>query len=516
MHTHLNYSVPVHRPGIVGRLYAFLFEAVLCMGLYFVFVVPQGLTALLEPTTFWTTSLLEQKNVPFRELIHPVFIHLLLTFISIGTISSLLFSSSLGLAFLGAYTQGGLFSARIKAVIRFFLGLVTGPFIIFDLPALFGWATLKEGLTFSKMSYRSTYTLIFGIFLLPILCLFVLCIPLAQNYNTLTKISYTKEEKPVPSPPKDNDYRANLPLHHLRIRASLRESEHILPLFEYKNDAIHPKVVFVDTEKKSALFYGPADFVNIRNFIEIMARNDPFFRMSFPNLYEYIENPYKARVSMDKKAYLQEMSSLYSAVLSLNVQNLPHFITAVSPAIGPYLRFKRAIIMGITPSLGGSLKEFTLGHLSLFEYGLSRRNIHVIFHPSELLGRIVSWNIQTEGDGRPIRQQFLQRFIKRASFSPLESEVSIFDGSITSFNLIHFLYRIRTYPYDPKHYEKIFGFFKRKVESSGDEYYRRFLEDSLLSFQSSHSKIQNVSLEKAESLRNLIHEIGRFFERDEP
>ncbi|MCT4640807.1 MAG: hypothetical protein N4A33_00820 [Bacteriovoracaceae bacterium] len=79
------------------------------------------------------------------------FMSYILAFIFLRVLSSLLLGRSLGQFFIGASVEGTVLMKRIKGFFRELIGIVTGPFIIFDIACLFGKRTFKELLTQSEV-----------------------------------------------------------------------------------------------------------------------------------------------------------------------------------------------------------------------------------------------------------------------------------------------------------------------------------------------------------------------------
>src|SRR5690606_37629834 len=63
---------------------------------------------------------------------------------------------------MGATTDGSFIMARAKAIIRFFIGIVTFPFLIFDLPALIRKRTFKEVISASAILHRFNFLKFIG------------------------------------------------------------------------------------------------------------------------------------------------------------------------------------------------------------------------------------------------------------------------------------------------------------------------------------------------------------------
>ncbi|MDH4466475.1 MAG: FHA domain-containing protein, partial [Bacteriovoracaceae bacterium] len=110
-------------------------------------------------------------------------------FLIIRVISSFIFGVTIGQVLCGVQSEGNIFFKRIFAVVREILGILTGPFLIFDLPALFAKKTIKEILSLSKLYQldRSSYVLM--LIMPPII--FALCYlgPMLEGESHFQKIA---------------------------------------------------------------------------------------------------------------------------------------------------------------------------------------------------------------------------------------------------------------------------------------------------------------------------------------
>lgn len=110
---------------------------------------------------------------------------LLLVFALNRIITTLFFGVSLSEYCLGVRTDGNKIWIRVGGVLRVLLGLITGPFLIFDTPAIISRRTLKELLSFTNTYVpRKVFSILGIIFLLPALCAFALISPLMQGLES--------------------------------------------------------------------------------------------------------------------------------------------------------------------------------------------------------------------------------------------------------------------------------------------------------------------------------------------
>ena len=505
------FTQPVNRLGVIGRLYAFFFELVISAALYLVVIIPQGFSSFFSSARETVLSLIAEQNIPYKEFLSKDVLNVFFIYVALNLASSLLVSATFSQAIMNLRTKGNFLLARIKAVVRFLLGLVTGPVLIFDIPAVFGWPTLKEVLTFSKVGYESNFMRFFGMVLLPIISFFILLIPILSNYHTLSRSQYMK--MPILKKTQSGDVTQTLSLHHISIQKPLEENERLLPFFDYKNDEVYPKILFLDIEKELSIVYGPAQFfypfqIGINKIIEL----DPLFPHKFPNIYSYYKHKNSENgeeLSLNKEEYLKELSFLYQSVFSLNLEQIPPFITKVSPFITPYLKFKKSLMMNLFSSIGGQITEFTVGDVFFFEYENLEKNIYKIFHVSEFLDRDIVWNTEFDQKSKRLYMKFELNFIKRARPTKLHSEEGIPKDAFNTFDLVDFLYRAKDYKHNVKHYRMILSFFKKRIEDAGDnEYYKNALADSIRSFSDAYGKLKDISPERQKTLQTLLQRLN--------
>ncbi|WP_408095414.1 FHA domain-containing protein [Peredibacter sp. HCB2-198] len=107
---------------------------------------------------------------------------LVVMFMLVRLVSTLIFGVSISELLLGVGSKGNIIWKRIGGGIRVLIGMITGPFLIFDLPAVISRRTLKEFLTFTHTFLISKLWAILGsLVLLPLLVAMALVSPLFQG-----------------------------------------------------------------------------------------------------------------------------------------------------------------------------------------------------------------------------------------------------------------------------------------------------------------------------------------------
>ena len=521
-------AIPLRRPGSLSRYYALIFEILIAAALYLSLVVP-GTVALptealiaLVPSVEEIASVLETLGMGILEphlpaiytmLFHPTAISIFLIFVLINVASSVLFSSSLGLAIMGAHTEGSFLTARLKAIVRFFLGLVTGPLGIFDLPALFAGPTLKEVLTASRLGYTGRFMQFTGaLLLLPLLTLFILMLPVLTHYQSLTKTQY--EIQDVQAPSEEANFTANLPLFGLKIRTTLGEHEHFLPYFESGGGTVRTGFTYLDLQKRASatlLFEESIDYIkdlDIKRF-----SSDPAFAIKFPHLHNLYGTAPKEKADHDARGYAEELSGLFRAVLSLDLTKLPEFLSTTSPVPSLYIGTKKAVLSRLSEgSNGGRITEMTNNGLTFFRYRHEVLGIDKLLKPWPFPRWMAVWNIRHKTGDEEIVGSLLRHFVAAADASDRAAPSDAFRQKLTSPNLMDFFFRPSVYGYDEEHFDKIIEFFRYKTRMSADEYYLEELTKSLSSFQKAYADSPPADSDLAEGVKKISDAIDGLFE----
>ena len=114
-----------------------------------------------------------------------ILIFILLVF-CLRILSVLVFGVTIGQKLIGLKVSGNIILTRIQGFFREAIGFILFPFVVFDLPCLFGKRTFKEILTGSRLSTESSFiSLILGLLLIPILGALFLLSPLVKGLEVL-------------------------------------------------------------------------------------------------------------------------------------------------------------------------------------------------------------------------------------------------------------------------------------------------------------------------------------------
>lgn len=107
---------------------------------------------------------------------------LILIFFLVRFVSTLLLGVSVSELFLGVRSHGNAIWKRLGGALRVIIGMITGPLIVFDIPAVISRRTFKEFMTFTHTYLASKVLTIPGIILyMPLLVVMALVSPLFQG-----------------------------------------------------------------------------------------------------------------------------------------------------------------------------------------------------------------------------------------------------------------------------------------------------------------------------------------------
>ncbi len=254
---------------------------------------------------------------------------------------AILFGVSLPFLMLGVRTEDSPFLSRFKAFFRTAIGCVTTPLIVFDLPVLVGYKSLKELITMTQLQYHSRLAKITSaFFFLPLLCLFSLFSPVLihlEHFATVNLQLEMKEEQEqgfqkkslIPqetvtastasgtsetqtATPTEIIWQVRSDL--FGVKSELRFSDNLIILPQSNRG-----IIILDKNKDSVFaeftYKTPADFENM--LLSAKAGN-PLFPLLYPSLYQYMTRQDKALPPLPDAE--KDLNHLFIGAQKLNTQ----------------------------------------------------------------------------------------------------------------------------------------------------------------------------------------------------
>lgn len=289
-------------------------------------------------------------------------------------LTSLLLGSSLGMWMAGIRSYGSFLSKRAGGVIREIVGLITFPFLIFDLPALFSRRTFKEVITRTNLYTPSKGAVIISwLFFSPILLASLIISPLFRGLEFNEKIAITdelsvriknKKEEGGPIEVSYQMYKSSW----LGLELELDVTKWIVvPRFTWsqteKGSILQPALVF-HHEKEAKL-----PLVLLKNFdwyslLNLPMSHNPFLQNSFPEIWAFVQSQRLKDVKniqyrptdVQKKKFEVELQELILASFNLDIENMLEHILTHGPLIKGLIAFRHELLGLLDGSLDGDWK----------------------------------------------------------------------------------------------------------------------------------------------------------------
>jgi len=337
---------------------------------------------------------------------------LILLFFAVRLISTLLLGVSISEAFLGVRSHGNIIWKRLGGVLRVIIGMITGPFLIFDVPALISKRTFKEFMTFTHSYISSKFITILGvIFYVPVLIVIVLLSPLLQGL-----------ELPEPIPVRDVlDKRVKV------IQAGEAAAEVIKTYdyssffnigLEYDPQGISLVPNFRFSGKKNKLTYKPAlavyhkelqrsvtiEVFKTFDFKELLGlgfKGDPFLTDKFPLIEGYVYSSEVSAASFKKSSdekesrkFADEVVSFTKIAFELNANNVLDFMQVYTPMLKGFMDYRSSLLGLIEYKEFDQIDFIKLGNAYFLRFSYTRQK------PFDLIIPLI------QGEGRVLKIEF--------------------------------------------------------------------------------------------------------------
>lgn len=419
-------------PAFFARLYAFLAEIIIA----FAFVANIAPVLKLETVYAQLNADLVPLVQKVLDLVKPImgehahylsflksfsFLSVFITWFVLNLASALIMGSTLGLALLSVRTEGSFVTARLKALVRVFLSLITLPTIITELPILIKKRTLKEVVTASEISYRHTLLKILGItIVLPAFTLATIALPGIMNPELLETPSLIKDlalnEAKNEQPLQTHAWR--------KLKLAISYPQNAMdewafsPSLSNKNGHLSSIVRVLRSRGESVdiVTLGPVIYNKMPiNYFQDVSNLDPFFSNKYPRLYEEL-NTENITAASDNDAI-----ALMIDALAINWDELPRFISERGPILTPYLNLKKHLIE--TSEITSSVQATLIGRRTFIEFSITNNKQRLI---TVIDGRLVQVDLSARGNAAVALTKFKRTF--------LENAAPLMDDAVTSTN----------------------------------------------------------------------------------
>ncbi len=358
--------MPYPAPKFTTRILAFITNVAITYAFVFTLFPPLELDSYiieeLKPLLELITPFIDVINITPLVL-------MVVTFAALEILTNLIFGASIPYFLMGIKSNDNELGRRIKAVIRAIIGLVTFPFIIFDLPALVGKSTFKEVITWSRLgACGNGFIRLFATFFIVIpLAGICLLSPFALDMDNITGMNVTdivkNKRSKVP-----NAIKVNGKIHSLgiEIETEISPELNLLPFFTTNKNAIVPSLILMSSKKKAQAYLNKLQIqIDFREMIQKIYSSDPFFKMNYPTLTSWVLSDKDSWSKLNQQLFAKEFAKLTTLSLSLTPPTYNLFVSQTGPFPTPYILYRKKLLssLGIYTPYTAVTSKSRMNHL---------------------------------------------------------------------------------------------------------------------------------------------------------
>lgn len=272
--------------------------------------------------------------------------------------------------------------ARIGGGLRVILGMVTGPFLIFDLPALASKRTFKELLTFTNTFIGSRVTMFFGFILyMPLLILGILLAPMVIGLELVEPVPFTAnvsqrvKPKPPAQPGAVEVQKKTVASRFLGISLSFDpEKLSPIPRFQFKGERsklnlrAQLDLFRRDTERTVTLeLYKTFD---LKGLLHLGLKGNFLLHEQYQKLYNFayaaegIDRNFKAPADVKKEeSFGKEFVKFTEMAMGLGPENLPDFMLTKTPFLRSVVDYRSSLLSLLENQNSPDLSVVKLGKI---------------------------------------------------------------------------------------------------------------------------------------------------------
>ena len=275
--------------------------------------------------------------------------------------SQTLIGVSIGQLLIGIYSQKDtLVMKRIKGFLRSIIGIITMPFLVFDIPALIPKRTFKEKVTKSFLFFEmSTVKFFRGMIVFYFSLFLAFATPLFQGFKLAPVIKVNDVNKEVSV--RTVSQRLNeVIVDPLNVSLVKSKTSVVIPFPEIEDTTsflVHP----IQDQNNNKLNLGSSviGLESVKDIVKLLNKasaSNPMFSRSFPILQDFIKRT-QLDSSMFKKQRLtvleqnqlnKEFFELTKASLKLGIKGLMNHVQIHGPFIKGFLDFKVELLKDIS------------------------------------------------------------------------------------------------------------------------------------------------------------------------
>jgi hypothetical protein len=370
-------------------------------------------------------ALIAEDVYAFIAGIFPV-LPLILLFFLIRFISTLLFGVSISELFLGVRSHGNAIWKRLGGALRVVIGMVTGPFIIFDVPAVISRRTVKEYVTFTHTYLTSTVFTIIGLIIyVPALVGGALVAPLFQGFEipepilVIEKMDRRVRVKDAPVASESVEYVSD---HSSQLGVGLKfdpSNLSVIPVYKFSGQRqrlnFKPALAFYHRDLQRTVQVEIFKKFDLKELLGIGLRGNFTLYDRFPEMYDYVysgDGAKSFKKTNDEKsnaAFAAEVVKFTKLSFSLGLHNAFDYMQTETPLLKSLIDYRSSFLALVEYKDFDQIGFFKIGNGHFLRISYNRQKPFDLLIPLMRRGGMI---MKVEFDSKEQLSQFSSKFYK--------------------------------------------------------------------------------------------------------
>ena len=364
------------------------------------------------------------SSVPFYESLPTIFqnliyfhtsidtIYFLIIFILMDFIFHFFFTTSLPYLLVGIKPSEESKLKHLKAPLKSIIGIITKPFLIFDLPILFQKKSFKEWITRTNYNYSKDSFKIIGLGIaLPFIVLIALISPFFKSPVQLEGLTFSEIKTRSLA---TNNSRVSMASSYfgLKFYKPLPDNFHLFPSLFKKGKKTIKKLTIYDSKKSHVITVGIKKDISIKPILKRSIKGSPFFPVFYPHIFKFVESKLKTpKVTEELK---KEWFHFSTNSLKVDFFNFPAQIFSVGILPNAHLSFRKNLFKVLKVKSNSEAQSTRMGKskvIILSPYQRVQRNSIYIFPSDNLVPSVLE--IAFNAKSKRFAEKFLHKNLLR-------------------------------------------------------------------------------------------------------
>lgn len=299
------------------------------------------------------------------------FVDILVDFAVLRFVSTLILGVSFSEFFLGLKSIGNPIWARVGGALRVLIGLITGPFVIFDVPALVSRRTFKEFLTFTHVALRGKilFVALVLVYIPACLALFLVS-PMFQGFDFPAPVRFSDQIVKAQTAATSVEDGNTAILKSMRSQSlgfdiDLNEAE----VFSYvdlkfqtngKKKTATPVVDFYFLASDRRVELSVEKLFDLKELLSLAVKGNYFLHEKYPEITKYLYDASNVNKNFSLKMtareelqFTTEIIDLLKTSLELSVDNFTETMESHTLMIKSLIEFKSSLLALVPAQFSG-------------------------------------------------------------------------------------------------------------------------------------------------------------------